>query len=410
MSVENRRARMAVAAAYAVQGLGFAGVVTQVPALKDRFGFDELELSLVLLTVPVVAGVGSVLAGVLVPRLGSRAVLRVAGLGVCLGLALIGAASSLYLFFPFVALFGLAVGAVDATMNMQGVAVQERYGRSIIASFHAWWSIAGIAAALIASVTAWAGWPLWLAMGSVALLGVLVATAAGPALLADRPAPATASEITLLEGLPAPGTAEEHPVTAPTAPVAAAAIRWAAVTMVGIAVMIMYIGESSVSTWSGVLLDDGLQAAAGVAPLGWAAYLGWQLVGRVFADRVVGRVGPSATVGAGAVIGAVGFAVASVAPVPWLAIVGFALVGLGLCVVVPLAFSAAGALDPTGSGVVIARVNLFNYAGFVVGSALIGVIGDSVGLRAAFVVPAVLALGILPLVAAFRTRPALAAA
>jgi hypothetical protein len=79
-------------------------------------------------------------------------------------------------------------------------------------------------------------------------------------------------------------------------------------------------------------------------------------------------------------------------------------VGLGLCVIVPMAFSAAGALDPTGTGVVIARVNLFNYFGFVVGSALIGIIGDSVGLRAAFIVPAVLAIGIVPLATAFRAR------
>ncbi|GAA1777863.1 MFS transporter [Luedemannella helvata] len=402
---EHRRARAAVAAAYAVQGLGFAGVVTQVPALRDRFGFSELELSLVLLTVPVVAGVGSVLAGVLVPRRGSGPVLRVAGPAVCLGVALVGAATSLALFFPAVALFGLAVGAVDATMNMQGVAVQRRYGRSILASFHAWWSIAGIAVTLFTALTAWLEWPLWLAMGSVALVGGAVALAAGPSLVTDRPAPTAEPQVALLDGLPAPGTTEDHPVAAPTS-ATRAAIRWTPVVMIGIAVMIMYIAESSVSNWSAVLLDDGLHAAAGVAPLGYGAYLVWQLIGRVFADRVVGWIGPRATVAAGAVLGAIGFAAVATARVPWLAIIGFAVVGLGFCVIVPLSFSAAGALDPTGSGVVIARVNLFNYAGFVVGSALIGIVGEEVGVRAAFVVPAILALAIVPLVAAFRIRPA----
>jgi MFS family permease len=401
---ELRRARVAVAAAYAVQGLGFSGVVTQVPALQDKFGFDELQLSLVLLTVPVVAGVGSVLAGVLAPRRGSGLVLRVAGLGVCLGVGLVGAAPGLAVFFPAVALFGLAVGAVDATMNMQGVAVQQRYGRSILASFHAWWSIAGIAAALTTAGTSRLDWPLWLAMGCVAVAGAIVALCAGPALLDDRATMPAVDENTLLEALPAPGAVEDGPVVTGGAVAPGAKIPWGPVVMVGVAVMIMYICESSVSNWAGLLLGDGLGAAKWVTPLGLAAYLVWQLLGRIIADRVVGRLGPSATVGLGVVLGAIGFTVVAAAPVPWLAIVGFAIVGIGLCVVVPLSFSAAGALDPTGSGVVIARVNLFNYAGFVIGSALIGVIADQIGLRAAFAVPAALALTILPLVGAFRAR------
>jgi MFS family permease len=92
----------------------------------------------------------------------------------------------------------------------------------------------------------------------------------------------------------------------------------------------------------------------------------------------------------------------ALAPTPLVGITGFAIVGFGLCVVVPQSFSAAGALDPTGSGVAIARVNLFNYVGFVVGGALIGVINDAAGLRWAFAVPGILALAILGLAPAFR--------
>jgi MFS family permease len=386
-SVRDRQARIAVSAAYAVQGLCFAGVVTQVPAIKERFDLGELHLSLILLAVPVIAGVGSVLAGVLAPRIGSATVLRVAALGVCLGLALDGLAPSLAALYPAVGFFGLAVGAVDATMNMQGVAVQARYGRTILNSFHAWWSVAGIAAALITSGTGAWHWPLAAATGLVAGLGAVVVAVAGPRLV-------TKSEES------AATAAQPHP--SGVVPM----IRWWPVVLVGCAVMVMYIGESSVSLWSGVLLKDTLLASAAVVPLGWAAYLGFQLVGRVAADRVVGRFGVVGTVAAGGLVGAVGFGLTVVAQTPLLGIVGFAIVGAGLCVVVPMAFSTAGALDPTGTGVVIARVNLFNYAGFVVGSALIGVIGESVGVRLAFGVPAALALLIIPLAFAFRPAEA----
>ena len=50
-----------------------------------------------------------------------------------IAMAAIGLAPTLGVLYAAVAVFGLAVGAVDATMNMQGVAVQRRYGRSILA-------------------------------------------------------------------------------------------------------------------------------------------------------------------------------------------------------------------------------------------------------------------------------------
>ena len=101
---------------------------------------------------PVIAGVGSVLAGVLAPRIGSATVLRVAALGVAALTAGARPGRPAPLLYVAVALFGLFLGGVDATMNMQGTAVQRRYGRSILASCHAWWSIAGIAGALAAAI------------------------------------------------------------------------------------------------------------------------------------------------------------------------------------------------------------------------------------------------------------------
>jgi MFS family permease len=366
--------------AFAVQGLCFAGVLSHIPQLQSKFGFDELQLTLILLAVPVVAGVGSVLAGAIAARTGSAGVLRLAGIGVCLAVAAIGFAPVRVALFGAVGFFGLVVGMVDATMNMQGVGVQRRYGRSILASCHAWWSVAGIAGALITSGTAYLHWTLQASLGAVAAVGVVLALVAGPMLLSH------AEE----------GPVEHHETAEKPK------IAWGRVTLVGLAVMIMFVAESSTSNWSTVFLDNTLNASGTVAPLGLATYLTFQLIGRTAADRVIGRFGSVATVICGGLLGVAGFALVSTAQIPLAAIGGFALVGLGLCVVVPLSFSAADALDPTNSGVVIARVNLFNYAGFVVGAALIGVIAEVADLRWAFAVPAVLVCLLFALSPVFR--------
>jgi MFS family permease len=392
-----RLARGAVAAAYLVQGLCFAAVLTQVPALKDKFRFSDGALALILLAVPVVAGAGSLLAGALSPRYGSRIVLRVAALGVCAGMAGIGLAGSRLVLYLAVAFFGLVLGAVDATMNMQGVAVQRWYGRSILASFHGVWSLAGIAGALATAAADKRHLQLAVALGAVAVVAAVISLSAGPLLLpiAEERAHAAPDRAAPVEP-PVPAATED------TAP----AIPWKPIVLIGIAVMVMYIADSATSNWSAVYLRDELHGRPGVPALGLAAYLTFQVLGRATADRVVRRFGPVPTVAAGGIVGLVGMTTVALAPTPWVGIAGFAVVGAGLCVVVPQSFTAAGALDPTRSGVAIARVNLFNYAGFVVGAALIGAVAEAANLRWAFTVPAVLALAIVALARAFRVRQA----
>jgi MFS family permease len=135
-----RRGRMATCAAFFIQGLCFAVVVTRVSVLQDKFHLSNGQLTLVLLLVPVIAGVGSVVSGPLAARVGSGTVLRVAQPLVCLTLPGIGfAGGRLELYFA-VGLFGLFIGAVDATMNMQGAITEKRYGYSVINSFYGFWS------------------------------------------------------------------------------------------------------------------------------------------------------------------------------------------------------------------------------------------------------------------------------
>lgn len=384
-----RRARVAASGAFAGQGLCFAGVLSQVPALRDRFGLDDLQLTVVLTAVPIIAGVGSVLAGAFAPRTGSSAVLRVAGLGVCAAMAGIGLATTLPALYVAVAIFGLAVGAVDASMNMQGVAVQRQYGRSILASCHGWWSVAGISSALLAVGTGDLNMSLWLFLGAIAALGVVIALAIGPSLLSRDEERAYLGPAT---GQPRDGGPKPR--------------AGRIVLLVGLAVMVMFVGDSATTSWSAIYLRDVLDAAGRTVPLGLAAYLTCQLLGRTVADRIISRIGSVATIVAGALVAAGGFALVAAASSAVGAVAGFALVGVGLSVIVPLSFSAADALDPTGSGVVVARVNLFNYAGVVVGAVLIGVIADVATLRLAFAVPAALVLATVALAPAFRVADA----
>jgi sugar phosphate permease len=240
------------------------------------------------------------------------------------------------------------------------------------------------------------------ALAAIAVIGVAIALTAGPRLYHR-------GELATLQGAPTQSppvrgaATQSAPVQEAPVQSAFAAIPWRPLVLIGIAVMLMYISDSATSNWSAKYVEDVLHGAKSVGPLGLAAYATCQVLGRLLvADRAVHRFGPVRPVAVGGALGLVGMSLVAVAPAPGLAIAGFAIAGFGLCVVVPQSFSAAGALDPTGSGVAIARVNLFNYIGFILGAGLIGAVDQALGLRWAFAVPAVLCLGIIALARFFR--------
>ncbi len=371
--------RRAIAAIYFIQGLCFAALLTQVPTLQEKFGFTELQLSGLLLTVPVVAGVGSALAGLAAARVGSALVLRAVQPVFCLSVLATGLAPNRAELYVALAVFGLGVGALDATMNMQGVNLERRYGRSILASFHAVWSAAGILGALLSSANEGLHLPLWAEFGLVAVLGVTGSAFAGPRLVPRSTERATA---------PRTGS--------PTA------VRWRPIVLIGIVVALMYLADSATSNWSAEYLRHGLSSGAAFAAWGYAAYQGCMLLGRAGADRVVRRYGPVSAVRAGGAVGVLGLALVVAAPDTAVGIFGFGVLGLGMSVIAPEAFSAAGRHDPTGSGLAVSRVNIFNYIGFLIGAPLVGVVQVVSDWRVGFGVPLVLVALIVPLAAAYR--------
>lgn len=360
---------MAVSVAYSVQGLSLAILVTRIPTIKDRLGLSEAGLGLLLVLVPVMAGVGSALAGMLTARMHSSPVLRVAGPLVPLTVVAVGLAPGLSTTIAALVVFGVAIGVVDATMNMQAVSLQAAYGRPIISSCYAWFSLVSIAGALLAAASAATSLPLWVFFAGCAVVVVPIQVVVGSWLLPDAVVEAGA---------------DGH-----------RAVPWLPIIVIGVALMCAYVLDSATQNWSAVYLTDALGSTESVAALGYAAYSLLLLMGRLAADRIDARTGPVRLVRAGAVLGLIAVAVIAAAPNEVVALVGFGLLGLAVAPMMPLAFVAAASHDPDATGRAVARVNIFNYVGVLLGAPLIGVIAEVSSLRVAFGVLAVACVAVL---------------
>ncbi|KUN78219.1 transporter [Streptomyces bungoensis] len=379
-----RRGRASLAFSFFAQGVTFALLVTRIPAIQDRYGVSDALLPAFLAAVPILAGVGSVTTEQLVRRIRPSRLLRWSQPVVLLALVGVGAGGALGELGLALAAFGLAVGALDASMNMLGVSLQRTYGRSIMLSFHAAYSLGGILGASLA----WAGahWHLTLWVSYLPVVAVLL-----PAVLVGSR--------WYVDGEAAPAQEQQGEQER------SGGVVFRLLLPLCLVMTFAYIGDSTVSNWSAKYLKDVLGGSEQLATVPYNVYMVTTLLGRSLGDFGVRRFGAAAVVRLGALVAAGGFAVVAVAPDAWAGMLGFTLLGLGLCVLVPQTFAAAGRLFPGASDAAIARLNIFNYVGFLVGSPLVGALGDAWSYRGAMLVPMVLVLVTLVYAKSFAAQP-----
>lgn len=374
-----RASRLAIAAAFFTQGLVFISLTTRLPRIQDRWDLGELALSGVLLMMVLLAGVGSLVAERLAPRLDSAVVLRAGLLVVAASVAVLVLAPTTVVFLLGLAAYGVGLGLVDATGNMQAVALEHRMGRVVLPSCHGAWTLGGVIGAVLTLATTDVPW------SAIALVAVLpMFTAAAPYLPRDHGVAATLTD-------------------------AETDVPWRAIVMVGLALVVFYTVDTAAATWGPVYLDDVFDAPEGLVALATLPYLVASGLVRLVGDRLTERVGAVRLLRAGAAIAFVSLAIVVAAPTWPVAVLGFTLLGCGVAVVAPLSFSAAAALagrdvNPATRrarvDAVVARFNQFNYAGALLGAVMTGAVGAG-SLRVGFAVPLVLVVALFWLARAF---------
>ncbi|MET7730302.1 MFS transporter [Streptomyces sp. NPDC005402] len=365
-------ARRVATIAFAAQGACVAAVYTTVPAVTEHLKLAPLLTTALMVAVALAAGGGSFLGLSTIRRAGPVAAMRGAMLTAVAALVLIGWAPGQAAVTCAYLLFGLAVGALDVSVNTRAAEIERAYGRSVFGSFYTAWSMGGVVAALLTAGAARLEWPvaggLTLQAGSVLLLAVCMST---------------------------------HDLPAPKGPPAAVAQPplghrvWIRLIPFGLVLLVVYVIESSVSAWSAVYLRQTLAASLTVAPLAYAAYQAGTVIGRAGTDRLVQKLGTVTVVRTAALLAAGALAALAAAPGWPFAVLASGAAGLGVSVLAPLCLASAARLRPTASEAVLARLNLFNYAGVITGGAVGGLLGSTGHFRLAYALPAALAVLLL---------------
>jgi MFS family permease len=366
-------ARWAVSVTFLVMGLTNGVWNARIPAVKSQVHLSDGTLGLALFAVPVGLMAGAFLAERLVDRTGSARLARICGIGNCVAVMTPGLASTLPELMAALFAVGVFFGLVDVATNAQGVRVEGAYGRPVMTSIHAFFSLGAILGALAGAAFAAAGAALLPSLVVVGAAGVLIDVCAGRWLLPETAAPE---------------------ISGPQAAVPQAAgdprrVR-RLVLALGVLSICALVGEGAAGDWSAVYLRDNLAASAGLAALGFSAFSVMMTLGRAVGDRLIRRFGVVLVIRVCGLTATAGLALALATPVPALAIAGFAILGAGLSVVAPQVFAAGGRADPARPGSSLAKVVGLGYTGQTAGPAVIGLAADQVGLHLALCIPVVL--------------------
>ncbi|MEU6707421.1 MFS transporter [Streptomyces wuyuanensis] len=363
------RARYAVAAVFCVHGAVTGSFATRIPWIQDHAGVGAGQLGLALAFPAIGASLAMPLAGAVSHRYGARTALRGLLALWTLSLALPALSPNVYALCATLFVYGATAGMSDVAMNALGVEVENRMDRSIMSGLHGMWSVGALLGSAAGTVAAH--------LGSDARLHHLLASAV-----------LTAVGLLACQGvLDLRSSADEEPPPRFALPPKSAVVI-GAIGFCGV------FAEGASLDWSAVYLRDVLGTSAGLAAASTTAFALTMAVARLAGDRVVDRFGPVRTVRVGGVLATAGGVLVVLAPHPAAAMAGFGCIGLGIAVVVPLAFAAAGR-SGTNPSLSIAGVATITYTSGLIAPSAIGGIADLTSLVASFGLVTVLAFGLV---------------
>jgi MFS family permease len=361
---QKRTYRAAVSSFFFLAGLSFASWASRIPNIQESLHLNNATLGALLLGLPTGLFVSLPIVGWLVARFGSRIVVIISALIYSFTLPALGFASSKIQLLATLFVFGMGGNMLNISMNTQAVSTESFYGRTIMASYHGIWSLAGFSGAAIGT--------LMVSLGLTPVQHFLVINAVGLLIIL------TASRFLVAQDVNANSQG----------PIFAKPDR--SLINLGLIAFCSMICEGAMFDWSGVYFEKVIQPGKGLVTAGFTAFMCTMASGRFVGDYVATTLGKKKTLQLSGVLTAGGLLLAVIFPYLITAITGFLFVGAGVSSVVPLIYSSAGKSKVLSPGVAIAAVSTIGYLGFLFGPPFIGFIAHVSGLRTSLGLIAVL--------------------
>jgi MFS family permease len=368
-SISKQSRRAILSGYFFFTGICFASWASRIPDIKLALGLTDAQFGGMLLFLPLGSFLGIPISGSLTARHGSNKMLKIASILYPLALVNIGWAAETMVLHLAIALFvfGMIGNLFNVSVNTQAVELAKLFDKSIISSFHGFWSMAGFVGGLVGSY--------FIAASMSPLLQFLVILSFGYIFLFT-------TQMHLLHS-----ASNKEPLkkmwTKPTA----------LMFQFGLIALSNMICEGMMFDWSGVFYQSVVKVSESQRTIGYISFMACMTTGRMFADALINYWGPRKQLMLSGLLVTLGLVVAIIYPTILTSTIGFMLVGFGVSSVIPTIYGSVGkSAEPGQASIALASVSSIGFFGFLIGPPIVGFLSGALGLRWAFLTISILGL------------------
>jgi MFS family permease len=362
--------RIALGAMFFFIGLCFSSWAARIPDIQAKFQLTEGQLGTILLCLPIGSLIGLPIAGWSVHTYGSRVVILICSFAYALTLPLIGLAPSTWAVVPVLVVFGMLGNIMNISLNTQALGLEDQMGKSILASFHGLWSMAGFTGAgfgagmILLSISPAGHYSF------VTLISIAIVLLSQRFVLNDKANTGESGGLVL-----------KKPDDL--------------LLRIGLIAFLGMMTEGCMFDWSGIYFKKIVLADPGLVALGYVCFMGAMASGRFVTDKATHRFGRVPILRVSGILIFFGLLVSVVWPTIYAASIGFLCVGFGVASIIPVSYGIAGRSKLYPPSVALALVSTISFFGFLLGPPLIGFVADLFDLKVSFALIAINGLGIV---------------
>ncbi len=350
--------RLAVSIFFFANGFLHANLMARLPKLQSTLAISNSRLGTLLFTIALGALVGMPLTGGLAQRFGSKQLAVVSGLLFCLFVPLVSMTESVWVCGILFFMMGITTGAMDVSMNGQAVVLERMWGKPIMSSFHAIFSIGLAAGAGAGAIFSKYAIDLKIHLWLMALLSILLLVWASSKLIVEKIE--KKKERTGSIGFSFPNKA---------------------ILPLGLIAFCCMTAEGSMTDWSAIYMHKVVGRDLAFSAVAFGVYASGMTLGRLFGDYTTAELGKRRLMMYNCFFAIAGLSLALFYVSFTSTLIGFFMVGIGVSTIVPIVFSTAGNTHGVNPSAGIAMATSIGYTGFFIGPPAIGYLADSYGLR-----------------------------
>lgn len=365
--LKNRQSR-AIGSSFFSIGFLFGTWATFIPFVKDKFGLNDADLGLILLSMPMGALTANMIGAWLVSKIGMKTTTVGSMIGMALAFLIPINSPYIYLLPPGLYLCGAGISITNIAQNMGVTSIESNQKINIMSTCHGMFSVGLMLGSLFASIGRGAGIQPGHYMMGIAFLVILLAISVKPTIFRIQEEESQ--------------TGQKNRFFIPKG-------AFLIMILIGICGNIV---EGTMADWTSVYMRDVVKSSPYFVGWGLSGYSLFMALGRLYGDSLIPKLGANKVLTAGGLLSAAGLLLSVFVPLVWTTIIGFAMVGAGVSCAAPILYGSAARIPGVSKGNGLAILNTFAMGGFMIGPVLIGFISEATSLAIAFGVVIVLAL------------------